>query len=191
MRRTYQRCKPIRDENARRQYRLQHLYCQCCGIRYMDAERRDGKPLCVHHLIRFRRSDEVCNMLVACLRCHMTFHGALRIDGKEYPAMPLGVQLSLKCEHDAENWNPDRLAELYGHELPEFGDVPDVIADEWERNRGLRFVVRRYGSETDCFDGKVKVTVCCCHAPGSTPKGCAIVSGNKTPCRCNCHRKRC
>lgn len=38
--------------------------------------------------------------------------------------------------------------------------------------------------------GEVKQVTCCCAAPGATAKGCAIVSGNKTPCRCDCHRKR-
>ena len=33
----------------------------------------------------------------------------------------------------------------------------------------------------------VKVTTFCCAAPGSTRKGCSIVGGRKTPCRCFCH----
>jgi len=37
---------------------------------------------------------------------------------------------------------------------------------------------------------EVKVTTCCCAAPGATAKGCAITSGNKTPCRCDCHRTK-
>lgn len=37
---------------------------------------------------------------------------------------------------------------------------------------------------------RVKQTTCCCAAPGATPKGCAIVNGTKTPCRCDCHRKK-
>ena len=36
-------------------------------------------------------------------------------------------------------------------------------------------------------DGEVVQTTCCCAAPGATRKGCAIVAGNKTPCRCACH----
>ena len=39
-------------------------------------------------------------------------------------------------------------------------------------------------------DGQVVVTTCCCAAPGATAKGCAIVAGNKTRCRCACHSKR-
>ena len=36
----------------------------------------------------------------------------------------------------------------------------------------------------------VKVSTCCCAAPGSTRKGCATVAGNKTPCRCFCHNTK-
>lgn len=32
-------------------------------------------------------------------------------------------------------------------------------------------------------------TVCCCAAAGSTRRGCAIVAGNQTPCRCACHAR--
>jgi len=38
--------------------------------------------------------------------------------------------------------------------------------------------------------GEVKQTQCCCASPGATAKECQIVSGNKTPCRCDCHRTR-
>lgn len=37
-------------------------------------------------------------------------------------------------------------------------------------------------------DGEVKQTTCCCASPGSKAKECASASGNKTPCRCDCHR---
>ena len=36
----------------------------------------------------------------------------------------------------------------------------------------------------------VKQTTCCCAAPGVTPAQCAIVSGNKSRCRCDCHRRK-
>lgn len=39
-------------------------------------------------------------------------------------------------------------------------------------------------------DGAVRVTTCCCAAAGSTAKGCAVVAGNKNPCRCACHPRR-
>lgn len=36
----------------------------------------------------------------------------------------------------------------------------------------------------------VKVTTCCCAAPGATAKGCSIVAGNKSRCGCYCHSRR-
>ncbi len=32
-------------------------------------------------------------------------------------------------------------------------------------------------------------TICACEAPSATRKGCATVTGNRTPCRCDCHRE--
>lgn len=37
-------------------------------------------------------------------------------------------------------------------------------------------------------NGEVKQTTCCCAAPGAKAKECSRVAGNKTPCRCDCHR---
>lgn len=52
---------------------------------------------------------------------------------------------------------------------------------------------KRYGTmytETKrIVNGEVKQVVCCCKGAGLPPKECAAVSGNKTPCRCDCHRK--
>lgn len=36
----------------------------------------------------------------------------------------------------------------------------------------------------------VKQVSCCCAAPAASRKGCAIVAGHKTPCRCFCHSKK-
>jgi very-short-patch-repair endonuclease len=50
--------------------------------------------------------------------------------------------------------------------------------------------VREYWTEVKrVVDGEVKQTTCCCASPGSTSKECRKVSGNKTACRCDCHRK--
>ena len=37
---------------------------------------------------------------------------------------------------------------------------------------------------------EVKQTLCCCKAAGSSRKECSIASGNKTPCRCDCHSRK-
>lgn len=38
--------------------------------------------------------------------------------------------------------------------------------------------------------GKVVSTCCCCKDPGGTARTCMLWSGNKTPCRCQCHTLR-
>lgn len=46
-----------------------------------------------------------------------------------------------------------------------------------------------YHTETRrIVNGELKITVCCCDAPGARPKECALVQRHKTPCRCDCHR---
>lgn len=46
-----------------------------------------------------------------------------------------------------------------------------------------------YWTETKrIVDGQVKATTCCCARPGGFPRECATSAGNKTPCRCDCHR---
>lgn len=39
-------------------------------------------------------------------------------------------------------------------------------------------------------NGKVVSVTCCCKDPGGTSRTCMLWSGNKTPCRCHCHRVR-
>jgi hypothetical protein len=37
---------------------------------------------------------------------------------------------------------------------------------------------------------EVRVTTCCCAAPGATRRECMTAAGNKTPCRCFCHHTK-
>lgn len=53
-----------------------------------------------------------------------------------------------------------------------------------------RKVLEHWTEVKRIVNGEVKSTTCCCAAPGSTRKGCSIVAGNKTPCRCFCHDTR-
>lgn len=49
--------------------------------------------------------------------------------------------------------------------------------------------VREYWTEVKrIVDGEVKQTCCCCASPGDSPRECSDKAGNKTPCRCDCHR---
>jgi hypothetical protein len=58
-----------------------------------------------------------------------------------------------------------------------------------ERYGGMYTEVKRVVIRDD-GQPVVKETTCCCASAGSTPRDCADAAGNKTPCRCHCHRKK-
>jgi hypothetical protein len=50
--------------------------------------------------------------------------------------------------------------------------------------------IQKYWTEVKrIVKGEVKQSCCCCKCPGDTAKKCADASGNKTKCRCDCHKK--
>lgn len=71
-------------------------------------------------------------------------------------------------------------------------DSADVLRCE-KVNQGTAMTTRRvikiYWMEVKrIVNGEVKQTTCCCADPGMTAKECQAKSGNKTRCRCDCHR---
>jgi hypothetical protein len=50
--------------------------------------------------------------------------------------------------------------------------------------------VKRVLVDPETGERYVKQTCCCCKGPGATRRECAEKSGNKTPCRCDCHSKK-
>lgn len=52
----------------------------------------------------------------------------------------------------------------------------------------LREVLGMWTVVTRFIDGERIKTMCCCKEAGRTPRECSVASGNKTPCRCACHR---
>lgn len=62
-----------------------------------------------------------------------------------------------------------------------------------DHDAGVTIIRRKhldYWTEVTRIEGgKSRTTTCCCQAPGGTRKGCQIVKGTKTPCRCVCHAK--
>jgi hypothetical protein len=130
------KCRPVRDESGRRVWNLQHGHCQACG-RTAGAWGREWGGLSTHHIVKFRRSDEDCNYLRLCGRCHELAEGA-RIphpDGGHWPLLTQGVCLTLKRTRESQQWNPARLAELFGRALPCPEPIPSLIEQEYRRNR--------------------------------------------------------
>lgn len=128
----YQRVHPVRKVWTRRRWGMRHNYCAACGI----SDRRTR--LETHHLVRFRRSDEPCNLLRLCGACHKAASGlfvVLRGFGR-LPLLSFAACLALKKAADPEEWNGRRLAQLYGQPLPDPEPVPAWFGLRYEHWHG-------------------------------------------------------
>lgn len=132
----YQKSKPVRDAAGRRLWLSGHNRCAVCGIPVWSLFAERWPPiLTTHHIIKPGRSDEPCNQLAVCERCHRTIEGERVPRGRAlyWPPLPLGVVLAIKREADPEEWNPARLAELYHRALPEWLPIPEAYLQERTR----------------------------------------------------------
>jgi hypothetical protein len=130
----YRRVGVVKDPVFYKAWAWAHTYCYCCGIR----QNRGGpfRDLTTHHIVKPGRSDESCNLLRLCLRCHnLAEMQTIVWNGHTLPTLPLGVCLTLKMARDPVDWNPTRLAQLYLQSLPDMLPVPDVLEQEYRINR--------------------------------------------------------
>lgn len=129
----------VRDARFYTQWNRLHTYCQCCGVPWRYATL--GK-LTTHHIVKFRRSDEACNLLRLCLQCHDLAEGhTIRNPHtrEPYPRITLGICLGLKALREPSDFDSERLTVLYGRRLPDPEVLPEVFARAWrywERRRG-------------------------------------------------------
>ncbi len=101
--------------------------CMACGHTGDGFLRR----LTIHHCVRLGRSDDLCNLLRLCQRCHDRVHGGT----KDWLTLP--IQLSLKKLRDPAHWNPARLRELFLKNLPDLQPVPSEYLVEFEKWRPM------------------------------------------------------
>jgi hypothetical protein len=115
-----------RDVVGRWDYRLAARRCAAC---HSDGAKW-GQWLEIHHIIGFPgRSDEPANWLCVCHRCHVLLEGHRgRYNGVQYPPLTLGHALTFKRLEDPDNYNPERLAQLYGQALPD--ELPLWLGEE-------------------------------------------------------------
>lgn len=130
------KCRPVRDPEMYRAWALEHPWCQACGIDAASAHAERWPGLSTHHIVKAGRSDERCNLLRLCKRCHdlaelLTVKGG---DGRELPRLTLAVCLAVKRDRDPGDWAPGRLAELrYPMALPAPAPVPAFLEEEYRR----------------------------------------------------------
>jgi hypothetical protein len=115
----------------------EHQFCQVCGISDRRARVESGVRNSVHHVVKFRRSDERTNLLKCCNRCHSLCEG-LQIrhsDGTLYPTLPLGVVLTVKRSREPQDFDAARLEVIYGRQLPWPKPLPWIFEEQFRRNR--------------------------------------------------------
>lgn len=140
---------PVDDPEGYRLWASERQWCHCCGI---DADLAvfayAGIPLSTHHIVKAGRSDEACNLLRLCGRCHDLAEGRnLRVASVLLPHLTIAVCLTIKATRDAEAHDPARLAVLFGRRLPDPEPIPPVF--EWEFRKRRPWDVRRFFGPVD------------------------------------------
>jgi len=136
----YVKSRPVEDQEAVRRWAENHDCCQVCGIDEHKARWVHITGLQTHHIIKAGRSDEPCNLLRVCERCHRVIEGESVPDeqGGHWPRLTLAHVLYCKLEHDPQQYDPDRLTVLWRNRprtldfdpLPRPEPLPDVYIAE-------------------------------------------------------------
>lgn len=143
IRKPYQRVRPVKDAVFYRAWALAHPFCQCCGVPEAAAPNAPGCggiSLSTHHIVKFKRSDEACNLLRLCQRCHdLAEMRSVRVKGELLPLLYLSVVLTIKRVRDPDAWDPARLEILFGRPLPDPDPVPAFAEESYRRWRPSPF----------------------------------------------------
>lgn len=140
----YKKCKPVKNKKLYDQFYLDHPYCMACGVPGSKAANQvhcGGVGLSRHHICKFGRSDEVCNIIVLCYRDHCLAEGLLIRDMDKqarelFPKLTLAIMLTIKIERYPDQCDPVRLEELYGSRLPDPEPIPAFLVADWLRWKG-------------------------------------------------------
>jgi hypothetical protein len=131
----YSKANVVHDDDFRQQWGDRQTRCFACGIPVAQAP----IPGCqVHHLIKGTgRSDEACNLVLACQRCHSLCHGArVREQGELLATLTVGMQLLLKFLSAPTEYDRTRLSALNHRRLPDELPLPAWLLKE-RQSHGL------------------------------------------------------
>lgn len=128
----------VKDKDFYAAWNAAHDYCHCCGIaQHLAPSDYGGVGISTHHVVKSGRSDEACNLLRLCGRCHdlAEGHTIRRPDRTTWPKLSLAVCLSIKLVRDPDDFDPVRLAALFGRRLPDALPIPDVFEESYRARR--------------------------------------------------------
>lgn len=128
-RRRYEKVSARRSEAEYKAWGKANTRCHCCGIDE-DSAASIRMGLTTHHIVRKFRASEPCVLLRLCWSiCHMAAEGSNVVlpSGIRVPNLSQGHCMWLKRERCPAEWDPDRLAAILGHALPEIERPPDFF----------------------------------------------------------------
>ena len=133
----FQKSKPVKDSKGYAKWNREHMYCMACGISQHRAPLLNaGIGLSTHHIIKAGRSDEPCNLLRLCQRCHdLAENRTIILKGERLPCLSLGACLTIKKFRDRNNFDLKRLEVLRYSGLPDMEPIPEFIESEFRFNR--------------------------------------------------------
>lgn len=133
---TFDKAGVITDPDMRDLYRWDGHHGDACEVCHRPWAKAGWLGLAVHHLIHGAngRSDEWCNLLLLCGRCHDLSHDGQYRDEETkelLPSLTLGNLLWVKSY--TPDWDEKRLTALYHRTLPEWERLPQFYLDERKR----------------------------------------------------------
>ena len=122
--------RPVKDPAILAAFAAEFAYCWACGCGQFPHR----CTLVIHHIIKFGRCDERCNLFRVCPRCHDIIEGHCirQPDGTRYSRIELEHVLYLKRIFDGRHYNRLRLTILAGRvTLPRTMKPPAVYYSEF------------------------------------------------------------
>lgn len=103
--------KPIKSPATLDVFAREFTFCWCCGA---DARQAGWRGLQIHHIAKFGRSDERCNLSRFCATCHDVIEGhkISMAAGVYFPPIDLANVLWLKGRFDYRHYDRSRIATL-------------------------------------------------------------------------------
>ena len=137
----YEKANIITSPLERERWKMEGDHGDRCQVCRRPTSAYQWRGFAIHHIIGGAnvRSDEPCNFLLVCARCHdMVYNGPGghrdERTGEPLPIITLGHTLWIKSHTD--EWDEDRLTALYHQALPAWDILPSYYMDErcrWAR----------------------------------------------------------
>ncbi len=123
----------VRSKRAVEKWKESGDHGDRCQVCHRTWARSGWRGLSVHHIIHGSngRSDEPCNMLLVCGRCHDMIHdGQYRDEVTKELLSAITLAMVLWIKSQTTEWDGERLTALYHRRLPECEPLAEYYLNE-------------------------------------------------------------